>query len=33
MLAWQRYGTLRLAGVEGTGSYGYGVARQVSNVW
>jgi hypothetical protein len=29
MLAWQRYGTLRLAGVEGTGSYGYGVARQL----
>jgi transposase len=30
MLAWaRRYGTLRRAGVEGTGSYGYGLARQL----
>jgi transposase len=30
MLAWARhYGALRRAGVEGTGSYGYGLARQL----
>jgi transposase len=30
MLAWARhYGALRWAGVEGTGSYGYGLARQL----
>jgi len=30
MLAWaQHYGSLRRAGVEGTGSYGYGLARHL----